>query len=73
MAILSTNAPDASDRQSLEKLISGIAIGAKICAESNSRIRELEKLNAKSDAELAELGVNREQTAHKAFQGLLFD
>ncbi|SLN22755.1 hypothetical protein PSA7680_00916 [Pseudoruegeria aquimaris] len=41
-------------------------------AESRSRVAELERLNAKSDAELAEMGLRREDIARYVFRDALY-
>ena len=40
--------------------------------ENNSRVRMVETLNAKSDAELAELDLKREDIVHHVFRDLYY-
>lgn len=40
--------------------------------ESNSRIQLVDKLNAMSDAELAELGVKRDEIVHHVFKDTFY-
>jgi hypothetical protein len=50
------------------------AIGnAMIAASSNSaRLQKVEMLNAKSDAELAEMGIKRDDIVHHVFRDLYY-
>ncbi|SDY17856.1 DUF1127 domain-containing protein [Citreimonas salinaria] len=41
-------------------------------AESNSRMREAERLNAMSDAELARIGLKREDIARHVFRDMYY-
>ncbi|MBQ0805102.1 MULTISPECIES: hypothetical protein [unclassified Sulfitobacter] len=46
---------------------------AMITANGNSgRLREVEMLNAKSDAELAEMGITRDKIVHHVFRDLYY-
>ncbi len=50
------------------------AVGSFMVAimESNSRIQLVDKLNAMSDAELAELGVKRDEIVHYVFKDTFY-
>jgi hypothetical protein len=51
-------------------VLSGIGEGFVAYAESRSRVGEINRLNALSDAELAELGVTRDRIPHYVFRDL---
>ena len=40
--------------------------------EQNSRVQLVERLNAKSDAELAEMGLSRDEIVHHVFRDLYY-
>ncbi|WP_300520483.1 hypothetical protein [Aliiroseovarius sp.] len=40
--------------------------------ENNSRVQMVERLNAKSDAELAEIGLKRDEIVHHVFRDLYY-
>lgn len=43
---------------------------ADLTAAANARVRQMEKLNAKSDAELAKMGLRREDIARYVFRDI---
>lgn len=46
--------------------------GLSLAAESDFRLRRIQALQAKSDAELAELGIKREDIVRKVFADLYY-
>ena len=51
-----------------------MAIGAALTTitESNHRVQQAQRLHQMSDAELAELGLKREEIAHHVFRDLFY-
>lgn len=70
-----TSAPFLSARRSLA-VIKGIfaRIGDSLmkAAEASSRMHQIEALQAKSDEELAQLGIKRDDIVHHVFRDLFY-
>ncbi|MCR8723965.1 hypothetical protein [Frigidibacter sp. ROC022] len=72
---LSTSLPTTAKvgdrlRRNLDAFFAGIGQGFNAYLESRSRMPQIERLNAMSDAELAELGIAREDIARYVFRDL---
>jgi len=65
-------APAAGFVTFMKKVFSGIGQGMVAHMESKSRLAEIEALNAKTDAELAEMGIKREEIARHVFRDIMF-
>lgn len=73
MAHLSTNAPLSSAlRARLDTFFAGLGQGFNAYVESRSRINEINALNEKSDEELAEMGLTRDDIPRHVFRDLLY-
>jgi uncharacterized protein YjiS (DUF1127 family) len=77
MSVLSTNtstdAREPSDlRKGLSKLATSIGRGFAAYAERRTRTGEINRLNAMTDAELAEIGLKREQITYHVFRDLFY-
>ncbi|MFP4274395.1 MAG: hypothetical protein ACLFRU_05150 [Paracoccaceae bacterium] len=58
-------------RSWMDAMLSGILRGLNAYAESRSRTGEIRELEAKSDAELARLGITRDQIPAYVFRDLM--
>lgn len=56
----------------MKKVFAGIGQGMVAHMESKSRLAEIEALNAKTDDELADMGLKREGIARHVFRDILF-
>ena len=71
MTTLSTNLQNNSARRGIAaRILSGIAAVFDAHALAASRRDRIEALNRLSDAELAEMGIPRDQIAHHVFKDL---
>lgn len=59
-------------RATIRNFFDGIGRGFSASLEASSRMAELERLNAMSDAELAEIGIRREDIARVVFRDVLY-
>lgn len=59
---------DGASGHFLTEILEGLTRGLSRIAETNSRIREVERLQAKSDSELARMGLNREGITMHVFR-----
>lgn len=72
MAHAATHSDAASVSASLSALFSRLGAALMRAAESRSRVEQMERLNAKSDEELAALGLRREDIARYVFRDMMF-
>ena len=73
MAILTTSFPSSSRlRVALDGFFSGIGQGFNAYLTARSRMHEIEALNARSDAQLAEMGLRREDIPRHVFRDILY-
>jgi uncharacterized protein YjiS (DUF1127 family) len=59
-------------RSAFDRFFTGIGQGFNAYLESRSRIRQIEALNAKSDAELAAMGLSRDRIPAHVFSDLFY-
>ncbi|SFP54142.1 hypothetical protein [Tranquillimonas alkanivorans] len=59
-------------RQRLDEFFAGIGAGFNAYIERQARFDQIQALEAKSDAELAELGLKREDIPRHVFRDLLW-
>ena len=69
---ISTTAGSGAFGLSLKKFFSGIVDGYEAYALRHSRADEIAALEAKSDAELAQMGIKRDEIAIHVFRGLFY-
>lgn len=62
----------SSPRSGIERLYASILRGIDSYAEARSRRDRIEALQAKSDEELARLGIRRDQIAYHVFRDLFY-
>ncbi len=73
MAYVSSNAPKPFALfESLGNAIWRLFQPLTLVAEANARIAKIEKLSSKSDAELAEMGLKREDIARVVFRDISY-
>ena len=74
MTYVTTNANISSIRSALGTF--GAAIARRVEASADARVsprrRQIEKLESKSDAELAQMGLKRDQISYYVFQDLFY-
>ena len=61
----------ASNGFTFSRAIDAVASFLASIAESNGRVREVERLNAMSDAELARRGLKREEIVRHVFRDMI--
>lgn len=71
-AISNSATPVAGYLRSIGKFFSAIGAGLVRVGEASSRARELEVLNAKTDAQLAEMGLKREDIVRFVFRDMMY-
>ena len=59
--------------QTLSELLKSVQVAQTLSAQSERRLHELAALQALSDAELAERGLNRDRLAHHVFGEIFRD
>lgn len=59
-------------RSGFQRALRSIANGFEQYAKARSRVEQIEKLEAKSDAELAKMGIARDQIAYHVFRDLFY-
>ncbi|MFY0635100.1 MAG: hypothetical protein JXQ91_14900 [Vannielia sp.] len=73
MALLNTDAPfSPSLRARLDAFFAGIGMGLNAYMESRSRMHEINRLNALSDAALKAMGLKREDIPRHVFRDLFY-
>ncbi|SNR34700.1 hypothetical protein [Puniceibacterium sediminis] len=72
MAIAATNTPSNSIGHTLTGAFDGIINFLVRIAESNGRMKAVERLNAMSDAELAARGLKREEIVRHVFRDMFY-
>lgn len=72
MASITTNVTTAPREGFWTRLVNGIERGFERSARVQSRRAQIEALEAKSDAELARLGMRREDIAYHVFKDLFY-
>jgi hypothetical protein len=70
MAHSTTMQTDRRMRSALDNFFTALGQGFNAYVESRARIGEINRLNAKSDAELALLGITRDRIPHYVFRDL---
>ncbi|MBM9595147.1 hypothetical protein [Roseitranquillus sediminis] len=63
---------DAGLRARLDRFFAGLGQGFNAYLESRSRIDEIRRLDARSDAELEAMGLRREDIPRHVFRDLLY-
>ncbi len=61
-------ARDRSIRGQIDAFFAGIGMGFNAYLERRGRFDEIERLNAKTDAELAAMGISRDRIVHYVFR-----
>ncbi len=56
----------------LRSFFEGLSKSIDLAASSRHRVDQMERLSAKSDAELAELGIRRDEIARYVFRDILY-
>lgn len=73
MAFYTSQIDSAAVRPSLfRRFLSGLARGIERQGQINSRRAQIEALDAKSDEELAAMGITRDQIAYHVFRDLYY-
>ena len=67
---LAKNSFPARARDLLDQFFAGIGQGFNAYATARSRMHQIERLNAKSDAELARMGLTRDEIPRHVFRDL---
>jgi uncharacterized protein YjiS (DUF1127 family) len=63
--------PDRRLRERLDRFFAGLGQGFNAYLERRSRVGEINRLNAMSDAELKAMGISRERIPHYVFRDLM--
>ena len=58
-------------RGQLDAFFAGLGMGFNAYLQRRARIGEIQRLNAMSDAQLAEMGITRDRIPHYVFRDLL--
>lgn len=58
-------------RAGISRFFAAVGRGMMMSAASEARMRQVDKLNAKSDAELAKMGLRRQDIAAHVFRDLM--
>lgn len=72
MTALATAKPNAGFRASIDRFFAALGQGFSAYMVARSRSTEIERLNAKSDAELARLGITRDDIPRYVFRDLFY-
>ena len=72
MANITTNVSSSPLRESWKKFVAALVRGLEAQAAVTSRRNRIEALEAKSDAELARMGLRREDIAYHVFKDLFY-
>ncbi|PJE35490.1 hypothetical protein CVM52_16870 [Pseudooceanicola lipolyticus] len=72
MTALATAKPNTGIRTTFERIWTALAQGFAAYVEARSRTAQIERLNAKSDAELAKLGIKRDEIPRYVFRDLFY-
>jgi len=64
--------PKGNIRASINRFFAGLGQGFNAYLEAKSRTAEIERLNIKSDEDLAKLGIKRDEIPRYVFRDLLF-
>ncbi|KGM86799.1 domain protein of unknown function [Roseovarius mucosus DSM 17069] len=72
MANITTNVSASPLRESWKKFVAALVRGLEAQAAVTSRRNRIEALEAKSDAELARMGLRREDIAYHVFKDLFY-
>lgn len=59
-------------RSGFQRALRSIANGFENYARNRSRVDQIARLEAKTDEELAEMGINRDQIAYHVFRDLFY-
>ena len=59
-------------RSGFRRVLASVARGMSACADANSRRKQIEALEALSDAQLADMGLTREQIASHVFRDKMY-
>jgi hypothetical protein len=69
---ISTGAVFAQVRDGFGRALHGIGAGFEAFLTARSRMHQIERLNAKSDEQLARMGLRREDIARHVFRDILY-
>ena len=74
MATQATNVPIVKPglRDRIDGFMTAISVGLTTYMEGRARVGQLEMMNAKTDEELATMGLKREDIPHYVFRDLLY-
>ncbi|MEC7256825.1 MAG: hypothetical protein VXW58_03310 [Pseudomonadota bacterium] len=72
MATIATAAPTSGVRTSFQSFRAALATAFAAYLERRTRADEIERLNALSDAQLAKMGLRREDIARHVFRDLFY-
>lgn len=64
--------PDTAMRKRLDEFFASLGQGFNAYLERRCRTEEIERLNAKSDEELAKMGLNRRDIPRYVFRDMLY-
>lgn len=67
-----TSAPHGIIAGSISSFFQSVFNGLTAIAETNSRVKEAERLNALSDAQLAKIGLRREDIVRHVFRDVYY-
>ncbi len=69
---ISSGAALARARELFSRFLNGLGQGLDAYMTARSRMHQIEKLNAKSDAELAAMGLKRDEIPRHVFRDILY-
>lgn len=72
MSNIATNAAASPLRGAWDRFVAALDRGCERIAHQRSRRAQIEALEAKSDADLARLGIRRDQIAYHVFKDLFY-
>ncbi|MBQ0752509.1 MAG: hypothetical protein KBT70_20130 [Roseovarius sp.] len=72
MANITTNVSASPLREGLKRFVAALVRGLEAQAAVTSRRNRIEALEAKSDAELARMGLRRDEIAYHVFKDLFY-
>ena len=69
---ISTNTPTVSFLDNLRGFFRNWSVSIDFAASTNARVAQIDKLNAKSDQELAQMGMRREDIARHVLRDVFY-
>jgi uncharacterized protein YjiS (DUF1127 family) len=72
MASIDMSVAEPASRGVLSRIMARIASAATAYSVAQSRADQVQRLNEKTDAELARMGLRRENIAHYVFRDILY-